>query len=374
MLMHVAVGCVLGLYRCNEKCPMRGEDFYEQRLLLGLAWRGEMAVEGESADRKTTWQFTTVPPDPESTAGNVDIVPFTFVMPSNDDPICFEDVCRRLEEEYDTLLGCDCCCGNIPCKNCIHAVGFHECVRPNRPPAIRWKCGTLHGGKLDPEGAIMRFHKKGMNIDTIRMKIEEYVRARAMGREQANRVVAQIETARRIIREANVPDDLLANGANDAAIAPPSQAPPTTRQLEDQLRDMERNMQQTQHHHKESDQWAVYQHVTQALDNDDYLHLVVQADAGAGKSYLLKAIALQCLLRRLCVECCAPTGIAAANLEIEGTSIAAVTIHKLFVLTPGLDNRWDTKLNFNNVDDTDVAKLMNMQVLLLDEGRAHRMQ
>ena len=101
------------------------------------------------------------------------------------------------------------------------------------------------------------------------------------------------------------------------------------------------------------------------------MQLLVQASAGAGKSYLLKAIATRCLLKRVRFECCAPTGIAAANIGVEGTSVSAVTIHKLFLLTIGADNALDSKLDFGNANDPWVERLLAMQVLLLDEGQAH---
>ena len=60
----------------------------------------------------------------------------------------------------------------------------------------------------------------------------------------------------------------------------------------------------------------------------------------------------------------APTGIAAANVEIEGTDVTASTIHSLF----DLDANFQSKLDVANLSSTRVAELMGLDVLLLDEA------
>ena len=60
----------------------------------------------------------------------------------------------------------------------------------------------------------------------------------------------------------------------------------------------------------------------------------------------------------------APTGIAAANVEIEGTNVSAATIHTLF----DLDTEFKSKLDFAQLSNTRVADLMALDVLLLDEA------
>ena len=59
----------------------------------------------------------------------------------------------------------------------------------------------------------------------------------------------------------------------------------------------------------------------------------------------------------------APTGIAAANVEIEGTDVSATTLHNLF----DFDQDYTSKLDFAKVTNTKVAALIRLQVLLLDE-------
>ena len=63
------------------------------------------------------------------------------------------------------------------------------------------------------------------------------------------------------------------------------------------------------------------------------------------------------------MKACAPTGIAAANIDLPGTDVAANTIHSLF----DLDGEMTTKLNFAKADDPKVAILLGLQVLLIDE-------
>ena len=58
-------------------------------------------------------------------------------------------------------------------------------------------------------------------------------------------------------------------------------------------------------------------------------------------------------------------GIAAANVEIEGTDVCATTIHNLF----DLDNEYTSKLDFAHLTNAKVAGLMALNVLLLDEAR-----
>ena len=313
-------------------------------------------------------------PDPSQTAGSVEVPGFEFERPTpQDQPEFFEDYCKTLEDRYSLLLGCDCCvCDrNLtpPCKNCVHAIGFHTCVHHTRPPAVRWKRGTLYGGKFDAQSVIARFHKKGMRLETLRTKISEYVEANAMDKDQAEKVLALIESERGVHREGNCVGDDEIFGV-DAEARTSTTGALTVRQLEDKLKERERNMQQTKHGDREADQWAVYCYIVSKLDNDDetYLRLIVQADAGAGKSYLLKALAIRCLLKKVGFECAAPTGIAAANVEVEGTDVNAVTIHKLFQMTIGADNELESRLDFDNVNDPWVERLLGAQILLLDEG------
>ena len=88
-----------------------------------------------------------------------------------------------------------------------------------------------------------------------------------------------------------------------------------------------------------------------------------QASAGTGKSFLLTTVFLWCIVKGKKCKAAAPTGIAAANVEIDGTDVSATTLHAMF----DLDTEFKTKLDFANFDHTKVATLMELEVLLLDE-------
>ena len=67
-----------------------------------------------------------------------------------------------------------------------------------------------------------------------------------------------------------------------------------------------------------TDQWRVYTHIVHSLRTGTPLRLMVQASAGTGKSFLLTTVYLWCIVHGRKAKACAPTGIAAANVEIEG--------------------------------------------------------
>merc|ERR1712155_497837 len=50
----------------------------------------------------------------------------------------------------------------------------------------------------------------------------------------------------------------------------------------------------------------------------------------AGRSFLLTTVFLWCLMEGIDTKAAAPTGIAAANVEIDGTQVSATTVHNLF--------------------------------------------
>ena len=52
--------------------------------------------------------------------------------------------------------------------------------------------------------------------------------------------------------------------------------------------------------------------------------------ASPGKSFLLTTVFLWCLVEGIDTKAAAPTGAAAANVEIEGALHAATTVHDLF--------------------------------------------
>ena len=111
-----------------------------------------------------------------------------------------------------------------------------------------------------------------------------------------------------------------------------------------------------------TDQWRVYCHIVSAIQSGNCLRLMVQASAGTGKSFLLTTVFLWCIVRDKKAQAAAPTGIAAANVEIEGTDVCATTIHAML----DLDTDLKTKLDFAKTDHPKVATLMGLEVLVPD--------
>ena len=108
---------------------------------------------------------------------------------------------------------------------------------------------------------------------------------------------------------------------------------------------------------------------------------MVQASAGTGKSFLLTTVFLWAIVNGLKCKAAAPTGIAAANIEIENTEarapplffirlhvsrprveVGASTLHSLF----DLGANYESKLDFTKRHEKVVA-LLRMAILLLDE-------
>ena len=83
-----------------------------------------------------------------------------------------------------------------------------------------------------------------------------------------------------------------------------------------------------------------------------------------GKSFLLTTVYLYCLVHKMKVKAACPTGIAAANIEIEKTAVTATTIHNMFEF----DGEYKSRLDFAKLTNAKVADLITMEVLLLDEA------
>ena len=78
---------------------------------------------------------------------------------------------------------------------------------------------------------------------------------------------------------------------------------------------------------------------------------------------MLTTVFLWCLVEGIDTKAAAPTGIAAANVEIEGTQVSATTVHNLFHFNSEHVNQHD----FSKVTQAKVAALIQLRVLLLDE-------
>ena len=79
---------------------------------------------------------------------------------------------------------------------------------------------------------------------------------------------------------------------------------------------------------------------------------------------MLTTVYLYCLVHKIKVKAACPTGIAAANIEIEKTGVTATTIHNMFEF----DGEYKSRLDFAKLTNAKVADLITMEVLLLDEA------
>ena len=177
------------------------EAFYEQRLLLVLAWHcPENPVVHE--DGKVEWHSRWAPPRPHQLRGGV-------VLPEKDHylgrhHVSFEALCHEIDDElssYQFGLVCSCCAGVLgekKCKACAHAaIGLHRCANPNRgTDCLLWRRGSLFGGTLDIQRVLFNLHKKGLPAPTLRQKADEYVNNQQLATELADSIMHMIEQER----------------------------------------------------------------------------------------------------------------------------------------------------------------------------------
>ena len=87
---------------------------------------------------------------------------------------------------------------------------------------------------------------------------------------------------------------------------------------------------------------------------------MVQASAGTGKSFLLSSVFLRCIVNGFKTKAAAPTGIAAANIEVKGTDVSGTTIHNMFEM----DGEFKSALDYSKFNNGKVSALMQMDVAL----------
>ena len=205
-------------FRQLEPLGDQRELYYEQKLLLGLAWHCpdlKPAVETQTnGEAHTTWRFVSVPPRPMDIGAEVAPVEVHF---GRHQPKSMEDKCYELERLYANQFACKCCAREFQfvCHTCADAIGFHKCVNPDGDSKVRWCCGTLHGGSIDIERVLYRWHKKGGDLENLRAKAAEYVGAGHLSHDQARAILNRIEIEKNVSRDPGflqAADDLLAIG------------------------------------------------------------------------------------------------------------------------------------------------------------------
>jgi hypothetical protein len=147
-----------------EPLAAQREAFYEQRLLLTLAWFcPEKPVQHEDG---VEWHFRWAKPLPAELRGGVVLPDIDLYLGRHQ--ISFEEKCKEID---DTLshwmhnLGCRCCAGHFKdgkkCEACEYAVGFHRCghVDCDFPDSLLWRKSSLFGGPLDVQRVLYNLHK-----------------------------------------------------------------------------------------------------------------------------------------------------------------------------------------------------------------------
>ena len=341
--------------------PIAGkrESFYEQRLLLGLAWfLPERPVMQDNGD--VEWRFVWEPPSAEQ-LGGAELERQELILGTG--AVSFEHRCAVLEKqlcqsEHDLI--CRCCAEELPglvCDACRYAVGFHKCLRDTR--RLWWRKGTLHASWLDSQRVLFNLHRRGIPMQTLTDKADEYVAAGLLKPDHAQVMVRAIEEERGVHRMSNeigeVGDPEAARGRSSVRLSP--------EEMKALLAEREANL-QTCDFEGVTDQWRVYSTIIDALASGRRLRIMVQASAGTGKSYLMTTVMLWCAVHGKKSQAACPTGIAASNIDIEGVpDVSATTIHAMF----DFDVDLSTKLDFAKTTDKRVKKLLELEVLLLDE-------
>ncbi len=325
------------------------------------------------AGEKLLWKFAAVLPQPEELGNLVLRVP-TLTLAA-DSKISFEKFCRDLEHEFtrtDYGLVCECCESAHPCSSCRFAVGFHACARAGE--GRQWyRKGTLFNGALDVQRLLFDLQRKGLPLDKkkpnqicLRDKIQEYVEGEHITSRQAEEMLAIMAEQQHDISVVNElqPNDE-SSGTAPAAQGERAGRRLSTEELRLALAQREENLRRpTQTTGTGStDQWRIYSEICSLVQEDRDAAMFIQASAGGGKSYLLETVCLWCIVHKIPFKACAPTGIAAANVSIDGTDVTAATMHSLF----GLDEEMGTTLDFTQTREPKVRALLDMRVLLIDE-------
>ena len=198
-----------------EPLPDKREDFYEQKLFLGLPWfcAGEGPQRSQDSLGKAVAKYRLEAWLPEAEDIPGEPLPPVRMDLALGHTVSFEEECKKLEAEFCKPahgLVCPCCAGELqaalygsPCASCKHAVGFHTCQ--NFPQQRWWRQGTLHNGLTkDLESSLYHLYKqKRLPLQVIREKAQSYVDAGELSESQAERVVRTVENDAGVCREPN---------------------------------------------------------------------------------------------------------------------------------------------------------------------------
>jgi hypothetical protein len=340
----------LGVCRVPYLEPLanKREDYWQQRLLLGLPWYCQEPP--KTVNGELEWTFKWDSPVPN-------LKPTELKIGSNH-AVTFEEEAFKTEQHICTIKGiiCECCRGDR-CKSCLHATSFHRCIKI--PDRMLWCKGTIFGGTIDYQRILFNLHRRQIPTHALKTKADKFIEEGLLTLNQAELSIQTIEAERSKQRMANDvggdQEDVKQRGRLSEQLTP--------KEMDDLLKERVEMMKKCDDDGI-SDQFRVYEYIIGELEKGTkFLRVMVQASAGTGKSFLLTTVYLWCLCKSMRVKACAPTGIAAANIDLSGTDVSASTIHSLF----DLDGEMITKLDFAKVDTPKVAVLLAIQVLMIDE-------
>ena len=268
------------------------ENFYQQRLLLGLAWYSPVAPKKVViADKEVTeWMFVWDPPPPELIGGAM-LEHETLKVSTAEPSFSYEHRCKMLELKFgDPELGvaCSCCAQSAgSCGSCRFAVGWHHCrADPVKQNDLVWRVGSLHGGRLDIQRVLFNLHRKLLPMDVIEEKANDYVSAGLVTREEADGMLAVIRSERGASGIANE----VTGDDNDAVmVSGPRRL--SRDEMQDLLDKRIEQMKQGGSDDTPTDQYRVFLYIIAKLNTGDApLRLMVQASAGTGKSSFQAAV------------------------------------------------------------------------------------
>ena len=143
------------------------EGFYQQRLLLSLAWWCSVPVKSIMVDSKEVlqWTFQWSPPSSEAIGGASLEPEVMTIATSPETAFSFEERCKQLEVKFgdpELDVACSCCASeasNNTCESCMFCIGWHRCNNFSES-RLFWKVGTLHAGHFDIQRMLLNMHRR----------------------------------------------------------------------------------------------------------------------------------------------------------------------------------------------------------------------
>jgi hypothetical protein len=266
------------------------ENYYQCKLLLGLAWYCREPAESKTIDGNDAVLYTLhwMPPKEEDIGVALCAEPLRVADVRVD--FSWEERCKNLERFFcDPELGlvCQCCAGAVEwsghCDSCRYAVGWHVCQHErntaNKTPA--WKPGTLHDGVLDVERVMLNLHRRQLPDDILQQKAQQYVDEELISRRKADDILEIIRCERgqgATTNDLAMGDDAAGSSGGAGASRKLSRA-----EMVELLAKREAQMREGGTAEHPTDQWRVYSYIISKLASDDGrpLRLMIQASAGA---------------------------------------------------------------------------------------------